>query len=133
MNRSLLTASYGAVLALGLAACGGGTPNSLPATAPLQAQHGRAQQTLSGCAGGYDSQGYCYTNLGQTTTRATCYDANGNLYWIFPKTTTYHVFSLTADPTDYARTDNPGCGTQLAFTTWDPGDPAAMLNDPNLP
>jgi hypothetical protein len=130
MNRPFRTAPFGAVLALGLAACGG-APSALPGPAALQPQHARAQQGLPGCHP--DSYGYCYTTLGTTSTRTSCYNASGQLVWIFPQTTTYRVIDPSGDPTDYAKTVTPACGNAQGYTTWNPADPAAVTGDPNLP
>lgn len=131
MNRSFRTAPFAVALALGLAACGGGAPSSLPATVSLQAQPGRTQQTLPGCQP--DSYGFCYTTLGTTSTRTSCYNSSGQLVWIFPQTTTYRVIDPNGNPTDYAKTVTPACGNAQAYTTWDPADPAVVDQDPNLP
>ncbi len=131
MNRSFRTASVAAVIGLGLAGCGGGTPRALPATAPLQPQH--AARTAQGVGCHYDSYGYCYTQLGTTSTRKSCYDSQGLIVWYFPQTTTYRVFDISGDYTDYAKTETPAACNGAAYTTWNPGDPAAMTGDPNLP
>lgn len=128
MNRSLRTASLAAGLALGLAACGGQAPGSLPATV---AQQARAPQGLhGGCQP--DSYGYCYTVTGTTYAKTSC-TINGQVSWPSRTITTYQVIDPDGDSTNYVKTVWPACGAALSYTTWSPDEPRAATGDPNLP
>jgi hypothetical protein len=132
MNRPFRTASSAVVLALGLAACGGGTPGSLPTTAPLQASQGRAQQGLqTGCTP--DSYGYCYKTGSTTYAKTTCQLSSGLVSYPSRAMTTYQVFDAYGDWTYYTKTVWPECNGALSYTTWSPNEPRAVTGDPNLP
>jgi hypothetical protein len=128
--RSLVIFALGCFLAGSLTACSGrhaaGT-SVMPQSTQSAAQKptGKGRHTHSGCTP--DSYGYCVVMVSRTLgERIYC----GG--WV-PSTITvvYELYYNNVDQGTYTYyyTDY-GCDPQF---TWDPGDPAVVTGDPNLP
>jgi hypothetical protein len=124
-----------ALAATSLTACGG-THNG---TSVVPAQHadgqqqpsGKGRRTHSGCTP--DSYGYCVVLVSRSH-GDKIYCDDGVLTWHYATmTTVYELYYNNADQGTYtySMTDYGCPGDPMPL--WDPGDPAVVTGDPNLP